>query len=95
MGPDGHAATGQLVTALLAVWRYGAAGTNLGVLDGVDGAGRREVEDTRAPARGVEQRGAVQEVAAEEAEAAVAGAGGEIEEVVRLRPVICIPRRTR
>jgi len=53
------------------------------------------VEDARAPTRGFEQRGAVQEVAAEEAEAAVAGAGGECEEVVRLRPVICTPPRTR
>lgn len=48
------------------------------------------MEDARAPPCRVEQRGAVQEVAAEEAEAAGAGAGGEREEVVRLRPVVCM-----
>lgn len=42
------------------------------------------MEDARASTRGVEQRGAVQEVAAEEAEAAGAGAGAEREKVVRL-----------
>jgi hypothetical protein len=67
-------------------------GTHLGVADGVDDAGRGEVEDTRAAPRGVDQRGAVEEVAAEDAEAALAlaGAGGQGEQVLRLRLVICI-----
>jgi hypothetical protein len=64
---------------------------HLGVADGVDGAGRREVEDARAAPRGVGQRGAVKEVATEDAEAALASASasGHGEQVLRLRPVIC------
>jgi hypothetical protein len=61
-------------------------GTHLGVVDGVDGAGGGEVEDAGAAPRGVDERRAVEEVAAEDAEAALAG---ERVEVVRLRPVIC------
>jgi hypothetical protein len=59
---------------------------HLGVADGVDGAGRREVEDARAAPRGV-----VKEVATEDAEAALASASasGHGEQVLRLRPVIC------
>jgi len=64
-------------------------GTHLGVADGVHDAGRGEVEDARAAPRGVHQRGAVEEVAAEDAEAALAGAGGQGEQVLRLRLVIC------
>ena len=47
------------------------------------------MEDARAAPRGVEEHRAVEEVAAEDAEATLAGAGGEREEVVRLRLVIC------
>jgi hypothetical protein len=61
-------------------------GTHLGVVDGVDGAGGGEVEDAGAAPRCVDERRAVEEVAAEDAEAALAG---ERVEVVRLRPVIC------
>jgi hypothetical protein len=43
------------------------------------------VEDPRASPHGVEEHHAVEEVAAEDAEAAFAGAGVEREEVVRLR----------
>jgi hypothetical protein len=63
------------------------------ILDGVDGAGGGEVEDARAAPRGVGERGAVEEVAAEDAEVAPAGAGGERQEVVRLRLVICTSPR--
>ena len=63
------------------------------ILDGVDGAGGGEVEDARAAPRGIEEHRAVEEVAAEDAEAALAGAGGESQEVVRLRPVICTSPR--
>jgi hypothetical protein len=56
----------------------------------VDGAGGREVEHTKASRRGGEQGGAVEEVAPEEADAAlIAGGRGEREEVVRLGLVIC------
>ena len=61
----------------------------LGIADGVDGAGGGEVEDARAAPRGIEEHRAVEEVAAEDAEATLAGAGGEREEVVSLRLVIC------
>ena len=47
------------------------------------------MEDARAAPRGVHQSGAVEEVAAEDAEAALPGAGGQGEQVLRLRPVIC------
>jgi hypothetical protein len=66
---------------------------HLRVADGVEDARGGEVEDARAAPRGVEERRTVEEVATEDAEAALAGAGGEREEVVRLRPVICTPRR--
>jgi hypothetical protein len=53
------------------------------------------VEDPRASPCGIEKHRTVEEVAAEDAEAALAGAGAgvEREEVVRLRLVICKPRR--
>lgn len=68
---------------------HGARTTHLGVADGVDDAGRGDVEDTRAALRGVHQSGAVEEIPAEDAEAALAGAGGKGEQVLRLRTVIC------
>jgi hypothetical protein len=67
----------------------------MGVADGVDGAGGGEVGDPQASTRGVEEHRAIEEVAAEDAEVALAGtgAGVEREEVVHLRLVICKPRR--
>ena len=59
------------------------------ILDGVDGAGGGEVEDARAAPRGVDEHRGVEEVATEDSEAALAGAGGEREEVGSLRLVIC------
>ena len=47
------------------------------------------MEDARAAPRGVGQRGAVKEVATEDAEAALASASGHGEQVLRLRAVIC------
>ena len=56
--------------------------------DAVDDAGRGEVEDAGAAARGGEHGGAVEEVAREEADAALVAAG-ERQEVLRLGLVIC------
>jgi hypothetical protein len=69
----------------------------LGVEDEVDGAGRGEVEHAGASPHGGEHGGAVEEVAPEEADAAlVAGRSGESEEVVRLGLVICaMPTKSR
>ena len=65
-------------------------GRYLGVEDAVDDAGGGEVEDAGAAPRSGEHGGAVEEVAPEEADAAlVAGGGGERAEVVRLGLVIC------
>jgi hypothetical protein len=52
------------------------------------------VEDARAAPRGVEERGAVEEVAPEHAQAALAGSRRQRVEVVRLRLVICTSPRT-
>ena len=65
----------------------------LGVDDAVDGAGGSEVEDARTAPRGGEEGGVIEEVAPEDAEAALAGASGERVEVVRLGLVICTSTR--